>query len=382
LTLEPGNPALIDLIRAEIENRGPVSFAWFTQQALYHPEHGYYSSGRCAIGRHGDYFTNVSVGPLFGQLLAAQFAEVWERLGETASFVIVEQGAHHGDFARDVLESARTCYPDLFAVLRYRIVEPFPILQDRQFQTLQSLRDKVEWRDSIEPFVGIHFSNELLDAMPVRLTGPGWEKLVDFDGDSFVFVERSADNSAAINQAALDWVQNVATQLQRGYVMAVDYGYPRDEFRQTVQVRAKHRFLDSPFEQIGHADITAHVNWTSIAARAQKNGLRIAGFTDQHHFLTGIISEWPEMLQARSSDSTVWQPPDRRVRVGDVDERIKRALQTLLHPEMLGRSFQVLALERGIDPVAPLAGFKFARDPRSTLGLELDLNDEKITNLG
>jgi SAM-dependent MidA family methyltransferase len=382
VTLEPGNPALIDLIRAEIENRGPVSFAWFMQQVLYHPEHGYYASGRCAIGRHGDYFTNVSVGPLFGQLLAAQFAEVWERLGETDNFVIVEQGAHHGDFARDVLESARNCYPDLFAVLRYRIVEPFPILQDRQLQTLQSFRDKVEWRDSIEPFAGIHFSNELLDAMPVRLTGPGWEKLVDFDGDRFVFVERSVDKGAAINQAALDWVQNVAAKLQRGYVMALDYGYSRDEFRQTVQVRAKHRFLDSPFEQIGHADITTHVNWTSIAARAQKNGLRIAGFTDQHHFLTGIISEWPEMLQARSSDSTARQPPDRRVRVGDVDERIERALQTLLHPEMLGRSFQVLALERGIDPVAPLAGFKFARDPRSTLGLELDLNDEKITNLG
>jgi len=378
LTLEPGNPALIDLIRAEIENRGPVSFSWFMEQALYHPEHGYYSSGRCAIGRHGDYFTNVSVGPLFGQLLAAQFAEVWERLGETDNFIIVEQGAHHGDFARDVLESARNCYPDLFAVLRYRIVEPFPILQDRQLQTLQSFRDKVEWRDSIEPFVGIHFSNELLDAMPVRLIGPGWEKLVDFDRDRFVFVERSVDNSAAINQAALDWVQNVAAKLQRGYVMAVDYGSPRDEFRQTVQVRAKHRFLDSSFEQIGHADITTHVNWTSIAERAQKNGLRIAGFTDQHHFLTGIISEWPEMLQARSSNSTVRQLPDRRVCVGDVDERIKRALQTLLHPEMLGRSFQILALERGIDLVAPLAGFKFARDPRSTLGLELDLNDEKI----
>ena len=84
------------------------------------------------------------------------------------------------------------------------------------------------------------------------------------------------------------------------------------------------------------------------------------------------------MLQARSSNSTVRQLPDRRVCVGDVDERIKRALQTLLHPEMLGRSFQILALERGIDLVAPLAGFKFARDPRSTLGLELDLNDEKI----
>jgi SAM-dependent MidA family methyltransferase len=279
-----------------------------------------------------------------------------------------------------VLKSTRYCYPDLFAVLRYRIVEPFPVLQDRQLQTLQSFRDKVEWCDSIEPFVGIHFSNELLDAMPVRLTGPGWEKLVDFDGDRFVFVERSVDKGGAIDHAALDWIQNVAAKLQRGYVMAIDYGYSSGEFRQAVQVRAKHRFLDSPFEQIGHADITTHVNWTSIAERAQKNGLRIAGFTDQHHFLTGIISEWPGRGGSPEPPAGDWdQSPLPEI---GTSPKTKRALQTLLHPEMLGRSFQVLALERGIDLVAPLAGFKFARDPRSTLGLELDLNDEKITNLG
>ena len=116
------NPTLIDLIRAEIQKRGPQSFARFMEQALYHPEYGYYSSGRCAIGRRGDYFTNVSVGPLFGQLLAAQFAEMWKRLGKTENFVIVEQGAHHGDFAHDVLESVRRRWPDFFAALLYRVI--------------------------------------------------------------------------------------------------------------------------------------------------------------------------------------------------------------------------------------------------------------------
>jgi SAM-dependent MidA family methyltransferase len=105
LNAQDGNHALVRLIRAEIENRGPMSFARFMHQVLYHPEHGYYSSGRCAIGRNGDYFTNVSVGPLFGQLLCAQFAEIWERLGKINNFVIVEQGAHDGQFAQDVLES-------------------------------------------------------------------------------------------------------------------------------------------------------------------------------------------------------------------------------------------------------------------------------------
>src|SRR5205814_8164192 len=105
------------------------------QQALYHSEYGYYSSGRCAIGRGGDYFTNVSVGPVFVQLLAVQFAEIWEHLGKIDNFIIVEQGAYHGEFARDLLEAARKSRPDFFAALRYHIIEPFPVLQDRQRQT-------------------------------------------------------------------------------------------------------------------------------------------------------------------------------------------------------------------------------------------------------
>jgi hypothetical protein len=79
--LQTGDAALVRHIRDEIEARGPVTFAWFMEQALYHPAHGYYSSGRCTVGRRGDYFTNVSVGPLFGRLMAAQFAEMWETLG-------------------------------------------------------------------------------------------------------------------------------------------------------------------------------------------------------------------------------------------------------------------------------------------------------------
>ena len=114
---------LVQLIRSEIRERGPVPFAWFMQQALYHPEHGYYASGRAAIGRRGDFFTNVSVGPIFGQLLAAQFAEIWERLGCPGDFVIVEQGAHHGDFARDVLDYARERFAKfLFSPIQLRRV--------------------------------------------------------------------------------------------------------------------------------------------------------------------------------------------------------------------------------------------------------------------
>ena len=343
--MSAANSALTEIIRDGILKNGPVSLAWFMEQALYHPEHGYYSSDRAAIGRRGDYFTNVSVGPLFGELLAVQFAEVWERLDKLDDFIILEQGAHHGEFARDVLESTQRRSPEFFAALRYQIVEPFPKLQDRQSQTLKEFGDRVQWRkslDELEPFIGVHFSNELLDAMPINLRN----KLVALREDEFVFVDSSEEQIT--NQSQLDWIAEVAQKLRRGFVLSIDYGFVGPDFREIIQVRTQHRQLDSPFERIGEADITAHINWTDIAQAADKNGLSIIGFTDQHHFLTGIISTFPDIA---------------------APEKSKRALQTLLHPEMLGRSFQVLALAKDIDISAPLSGFKFAGDPRRTLGL-------------
>src|SRR5438876_11190812 len=99
--MNSGNPDLIRFIRADIERRGPVSFAWFMHQALYHPEHAYYSSGPCAIGRKGDYFTNVSVGPLCGRLLGAQCVESSRRIGRINHCETVEPRARDGPLAPD-----------------------------------------------------------------------------------------------------------------------------------------------------------------------------------------------------------------------------------------------------------------------------------------
>ena len=368
-----GNPDLVEFIRATIRRHGPVNFAWFMEQALYHPEFGYYSSGWCRIGRRGDYFTNVSVGPLFGQVLAAQFREMWEVMGRPADFTIVEQGAHEGDFARDVLEALRERAPDFLATVRYGIVEPFPVLEERQKEALRDF--PVTWWKSLEEmpeFCGVHFSNELLDAMPVRLVvreGAGeWrEKLVKEAADGFQFMtqpisderlrERLASVSSRgtgnyeteINLAALDWIRTVSGKLGRGFILAVDYGFSRTEFfapgrtAGTLQGYSSQRTVSSPLEEIGHADIAAHVEWTSVVERAEQCGLTIVGFTDQHHFMTGML--------------TVAEPA--------ADQR--RALQTLMHPEFLGTRFQYLALGKDV-PGASLSGFRFARDPRALLG--------------
>jgi SAM-dependent MidA family methyltransferase len=139
-------------------------------------------------------------------------------------------------------------------------------------------------------------------------------------------------------------------------VIAIDYGSLDEELERTIQVRAGHRHLNSPFEQIGDADITMSVHWKSIIERAKANGLRVAGFTDQHHFLTAVISE----LFTGGSPERGAGHEDQLLLTDS--RKAKRELQTLLHPEMLGRAFQVLALAKDVGAEAnPPPGFKLAR---------------------
>lgn len=373
---------LIRIIRREIESAGAITFARFMELALYHPQHGYYSSGRATIGRKGDYFTNVSVGPVFGQLLAIQFRDIWRKLNCADDFTIVEQGAHDGEFATDVLNVLRELEPACFAKLRYIIVEPFPIARTRQQKALAEFSDKISWAksvDDLEPFCGVHFSNELFDSLPVHLfefANDKWMELFVLSHDNgFAFEARPRSgvlrppkfNSSAVTSALLSAGSNrryqtelhlaaaklmreIAGKLQRGVILTIDYGFTRAEYYSsdrcegTLQVRAAHRKLPSPFEQIGAADISAHVEWTSLAQAGESAGASLLAFTDQHHFLTALLGS-----------------------LSPLNTSELRQLQTLLHPEMLGRSFQVLAL--GKDFNAPLDGFRFARDPRQTLGL-------------
>jgi len=397
------NSELIQIIRAEIGANGPISFARFMELALYHPVRGYYASGRANIGRRGDFFTNVSVGSLFGKLLAVQFAEIWEKLGRPDDFRIIEQGAHDGAFAADSLGALRQFAGDCFAATSYCIVEPFPIWRERQQKNLREFGEKIAWVgsvDEIAPFVGIHFSNELFDSLPVHLIVSSgvangatvWnERLVSLEqglsvcapsgvelrcpGAPFAFTNANVSRSGLqldhlgffpagfeteVNLAAPKLMNEIATKLSRGLILAIDYGFPRTEFyslhrsQGSLQLRTKQKKVSSPFQQIGLADISAHVEWTSLAEAAQSSGARAIGFTDQHHFLTGIISKFF---------------PDAAF-----DASEKRALQTLLHPEMLGRNFQALAI--GKDFHEKLAGFQFGRDPKAALGIKDEEGEE------
>ncbi len=376
-----GEPALIDFIRDRMRRQGPVPFRWFMEQALYHPKHGYYSSGRCGIGRQGDYFTSVSVGPLFGSLMAAQFAEIWDQLERPAVFTIVEQGAHHGDFAHDVLVAARRRSREFYRALRYEIIEPFPVLRAQQAHTLESLGEKIAWHESLEAlsqFNGVYFCNELLDAMPVHLVAAAnqWQERYVREGlEGFEFCDGplsveplqnflqaiplpAPPHETEVNLAALGLMETLATKLERGYALIVDYGYARLAFyaaerrNGTLQCTMRHHGISSPLQNVGHADISAHIEWTSVAERGGRCGLKLAGFTDQHHFISGLITT---LLAEEFSENA-----------GTAE---RRALQTLLHPSLLGMTFQFLGLSRATPNDPPLSGFSFAGDSRAALTL-------------
>ena len=374
---------LSDLLRAEIARRGPIPFRDFMERALYHPEHGYYTSGRAAIGRAGDFFTNVSVGPLFGKLLAEQFDEMWQHLDCPDAFTIVEQGAHDGRFAHDVITWLYLLCPILHERLTYLIVEPSPRAQAVQRKTLDTFADPVRWVGSaadLPPFTGVHFSNELLDAFPVHVVkraGNEWfERHVEWRDGAFAFVDQPLRTPelrpclaalpelpngyvTEINLGALNWIETVAAKLKRGWVLAIDYGFSRAEYYRpertdgTLSAYAAHRRESDPLSRPGELDLTAHVDFTSVAAHGEACGLSIAGFTDQHHLMVGLSRLY-------FTDAPPTTP---------AAQKELRALQTLMHPHLMGRSFKALCLSKGLADAPPLAGFHFAADARRPLGL-------------
>jgi SAM-dependent MidA family methyltransferase len=366
---------IVSKIQREIEALGGrITFERFMELALYHPQHGYYTNPEGfpteRIGKKGDYFTSVSVGPLFGRLLAKQFLKFREELGNPAEFEIVEFGGHRGQLRVDVLAAA----PDL----RYRIIEagdPLP--------------------DSI---IGCVFSNEFLDALPVHLVqvkDGAWQEVYvqttcpspkpspprgegqhaarehggsdplqssppggEDQGEGVTLFEEVLGSLSTpqlaeylcdlpvqhmegyrteVNLRALDWLADVAQRLKRGWIVTVDYGYERHEYFAphhrdgTLLCYHRHTKSANPYANIGEQDITAHVEFTSLIEHGKKLGLEPVLFTDQSHYLLQIgESEISEIVERTA---------------GQISKE-RAAIHQLVHPEVMGRAFKVLVQKK------------------------------------
>lgn len=370
-------------IRQMLKRHGMMPFPRFMEMALYTPGLGYYASGLPKIGQQGDFITAPEVSPIFSRCLARQTAQVLETL-KTPN--VIEFGAGKGTMAKDLLLELDAINQP---VEHYYIIELSADLRARQQETLQALPDtifnKVVWLDQLpkDPLQGVVLANEVLDAMPVeRLRLEDEQSLrgyVTFNEDKQRFEWdyhpitdtnlQKASNAilnligtpsprgyeTEINLNIHPWLQSLADFLSQGAVFLIDYGYSRKEYYQpsrhmgTLRCHYQHRAHGDPFFYPGLQDITAHVDFTSVAESGFDTGFKVAGYTTQAHFLMG------SGLLEMSGDPTA-----------DITESLKIAQQikTLTLPDEMGESFKVIALTKDID--LSLIGFKL-RDLRHQL---------------
>src|SRR5690606_8090079 len=137
-------------LRATLAAGGEMTFERFMAACLYDATHGYYGQIHREIGLRGDFFTSVSVGSVFGELLADWVAATWNALDRPASFTLLEQGAHDGQLLEDILVALRARHTDLLSALRLLIIEPLPARQAQQRERLQAAGVPCIWSATLE----------------------------------------------------------------------------------------------------------------------------------------------------------------------------------------------------------------------------------------
>ncbi len=401
---------LLDRLRSYIQAQPQqrISFATYMDWVLYDEAAGYYSR-RSPIGPQGDFITAPSLSQDFGELLAVQLAEIWQTLGQPQPFDLLEMGAGQGLLAIDILRFLQQQHPDCFAATRYWIIEKAIGMrlaqQDRLRNASQEhpgLADRVQWTDwdQIPPqsLTGCCFSNELVDALPVHLVewrsgqlqevfvtiappieaaqhpeSPPIEPSEPESSASSSFCETLGPLSTparrhyfqALNQdwqtyphgyrtevnlAAQDWLTTVASKLQQGYLLTIDYGYSADRYyhpnrtQGTLQCYRQHRHHNDPYQAPGQQDLTAHVNFTALEQWGQELGLVRLGFTQQALFLMAL--GLGDRLTALATDARD---------LASIQQAIQRrdSLHRLLEPSGLG-GFGILLQGKNTDPKQPL----------------------------
>ena len=158
---------IVDVIR----ERGPLTVAAFMDLALYDSELGYYARSAQRSGRAGDFFTSVDVGPLFGEFLEIQLAEIFQisDFGFQV-FDLVEAGAGNGRLSADILRAAKRRDPGFYESIRLHLVEASAEARRAHSATLGEVADRLASSGPALPesFEGVLIANELLDALPVH----------------------------------------------------------------------------------------------------------------------------------------------------------------------------------------------------------------------
>ncbi len=358
-------------LRARIAADGPLPFAAFMAQALYHPRHGYYTAAATRVGWRGHYLTSPELDPAFGALWCRGFEQVWSACGEPDEFTVIEVGPGEGTFADAVLSSARGSF---VRALSYLLVERSPIAEERQRARLTRF-EGVSWTRSIAELppvaAGCLFANEVLDNLPVHLIERRDEELLEVcvgagpDGlettlrppsnpELAAFLERAGisdvpeGHRVEAGLAAESFIARAAAAVARGALIFIDYGVTAADLLErpagTLLCYSETGVDDLPLERAGEKDITSHANWTAVENAGRTAGLEVMPRLSQRDALSRLgLHDLHEELK-RSHEAAVSEG-----RGADALRALSRrqALGALADPAGLGR-LEVLVAGAGI----------------------------------
>ena len=379
--------ALLRALRERIRAAGRITFAGFMEAALYAPSGGYYNRSK-RIAAAGDFFTSPSAHPAFGALICAQLREMARLLDDPDPFTVLEMGAGDGTLARDIAAYAPRLDPGFAARLRYVAIDRAGGGRDipRTPAGAETVRASGL---PIRRAVGCVLSNELLDSFPVHRfvirDGAVRELYIALDGDRLVEEEGPPSTPAIearvesaerqlpdgyhgeVNLGLDAWADEVSSALDRGFVLAVDYGHSAEDLygpersSGTLRCYYRHTLGADPLRNVGEQDITAHVDFSAADAALRARGFSRAGATTQAEFL-GALGFQSMIRRLRALCGTQ----------GALDTN-RMAMLALVKPDGLG-AHKVVAHAKGVE-AALLTGFRVDEPPAWTDDLPVPLLD-------
>ena len=324
---------LEELIKSRIGKYGAMSIAEYMELALTHPEYGYYMK-RDPLGIGGDFITAPEISQIFGEIIGAWLANSWQLLGQPEKTVLVELGAGRGTLMADILRATRNI-KGFHDALSVHLIEISPILKQKQWKTLANKHSRIEWSDDIGSLPQLPLllvANEFFDALPIRQFIGDVERKVTLDMDCklcFTPIEGKINETC---EPAVTIMKQISTHLSNfgGAVLIIDYGYTGGSRGDTLQAVKNHGF-QSVLENAGDADITAHVDFSLLAAAAKSEKLNIHGAIPQGAFLMRLGAG------IRTTALCEKSAPDQQ-------KLLISALKRLADPQEMGELFKVMAI--------------------------------------
>jgi len=345
---------LLDRIRAQIAQLGPLSVADYMEICLHDPQAGYYAT-RPALGEDGDFITAPLVSQMFGELIGLWAVEVWRGMGAPNPFLLVEAGPGDGTLMADLLRAARLD-PKFIAAAQLWLVETSAPLRARQADRLAGAAPAPQWADSLDRLPAlplILIANELLDCLPARQfvrTPKGWaERRVGLSEDGGLVIgltpalQPGLPDDAPMGQvlevsaAQANFGAAVGRRIARdgGAALLIDYGRDRQGYGDTLQALAGHRKVD-PLADPGGADLTVHADFPAVLSAAKAVGVETA-ILPQGRWLTRLG------LDQRAAALSAAKPSEA--------EKIERQRARLAEPDQMGDLFKAACVySPGLSP--------------------------------